>query len=277
MNKLTNYLPKLDFMTSCCQIKEAAIKSELSKKIFKIALPVFITAGCALQRENLTLLISRTFKVFCGHEGWVTPILMISTYLALKYLISLNQKPDDPKFSNTSRTTTWLKEIPKNFVIGIGKLPHSLMISIGTIIIADLIFKSLSINTSNSDFEMKIKQVSMFDATVKGPFLEELFFREFVQGSLISTMKLINLVGFRMKKNVIIREESIHTFSRIFSAAIFGLVHSNQNLNQAAAAGVSSYYCETLLYEKNGLFASFGLHFANNFFSFSLTKALSKP
>lgn len=148
---------------------------------------------------------------------------MISTYLALKYLISLNQKPDDSKFSNTSRITTCLKEIPKNFVLGVCKLPNSLMLSIGTIIIAESIFESLSINAPiSNDYQMKLKQASIFEVAVKGPFLEELFFREFVQGSLISTMKLINLAGFRVKKDVIIREESIHTLSRIFSAAIFG-------------------------------------------------------
>lgn len=276
MNKITKYLPQLDFMTSCRQIKDTVVKSELCKKILKIALLVFITVGCGLQRENLTRLILRTFWVFCGHEGWVTPTLMISSCLALKYLISLNQKPDDSKFSNTSRTTPWLKEIPKNFVVGVGKLPHSLILSIGTAIIANLIFKSFSINTSISNrYQIDLNQ-SMFEFAVKGPFLEELFVREFVQGSLISTMKLINLIGFRVKKEVIIREESIHTLSRIFSAAIFGLAHSNQSLSKAAAIAVSSYYTATLLYEKNGLFASFGLHCANNFFVFCLSKALLK-
>jgi membrane protease YdiL (CAAX protease family) len=123
---------------------------------------------------------------------------------------------------------------------------------------------------------MQIEQASMFALAVKGPFLEELFFREFVQGSLISTMKLVNLAGFRMGKGVTIAEETIHTFSRIFSAATFGLAHSNQDLAQAVTAGISSYCYESWLYEKNGLFASFGLHFANNLVAFTLLKTIPK-
>ena len=78
-----------------------------------------------------------------------------------------------------------------------------------------------------------------------------------------------------MDKGVIIADETINTSSRIFSAATFGLAHSNQSLIQAAAAGVSSYYYETWLYDKHGLFASFGLHCASNFFVACLLRTVT--
>lgn len=268
MNIITSCSNKPQSMTPCHQ-KDEVIKSGLCEKILKIALPVFIIVCCALQREHLTPLIHRAFFNFCGYDGWVTPTLMISTCLALKYLVFLNQKHDNPYFSNTSRITTCLKEIPKNFVKGICKIPHSLILKIGVIITTDLIFNSFSVNTSSSNaYAISINQASAIDVAVKAPFLEELFFREFIQGSLISTMKLVNLMGSRVKKDVIIGEESLHSISRIFSAVIFGLAHSHQSLSQAISSGISSYYFTTLLYERNGLSASIGIHVANNFLVF---------
>jgi membrane protease YdiL (CAAX protease family) len=263
LNGLINNLIGLDCIP--CRQLRTAIESVISKKILKTALLIFITAGCALQRKT-----GRTYRIFLGNEGWVAPTLMISTYLALKYILYLEQKDDN--ISDTRQPFIWIKRIPENFGLGFRELPRSLNLTISTAIIAELIFRSLSFDTSMSFDPM---QLSMLKVTVLGPFLEELFFREFVQGSLIYTMKVINLIRFRMEKKILITEETIHTFSRFISATTFGLAHSDQNLTQSIVAGVSSYYCETLLYEKNGLFASFGHHFANNFYLFCLEQVLS--
>lgn len=269
--------PISEHFSNCCVDNEkdhGFHESELPiKKILKVILPVLLAAGCVLQQNNGTTLIGKTFQAFQGDEGWIPPAVMISSYLALKCILFLNQKPQDQKNSNSNRIFSWLKKIPTNFVIGASNLPKSLMLGISVNIIAKLIFNYFSINASAfADYNIALNQISIFECVLKGPFLEELFFREFVQGSSISTMKVMNLIASRMGKRVTISDDTINTYSRAFGAVTFGLAHANQSLIQAASAGVKSYFHYTRLYEEKGLFASYGLHVANNLFAYLMMK-----
>lgn len=244
---------------------KASPKQELANKVLRIALPIFLAACCILQQNNITLL-ERAYLGFRGYdEGIIVPTIMISTYLALKSLYFLSQRSDDPEVL-TNHVFSWFKKIPKDFAIGVRQFPEAFILNACTLFITKFILKSIYTKDEvNVDYTFKINvdhvdNAGIFEAAIKGPFLEELFFREFVQGSLITAMKLINLVRFP----ITITDETISISSRIFSAATFGLIHTRQSLSLATSACVVSFFYETWLYEKNGLFASFGLHFANN-------------
>lgn len=132
----------------------------------------------------------------------------------------LNEKSEDPEISKTKRTVTWIKNLPSNFLTGVSKLPPSWFFSSSIVIIANLIFKEFSGNTDlilkkiDPSYWHSLEKERIFNLSVKGPFLEELFFRECVQGSLVSILKIINLVGPRIAL-IPIKEETIHLSSRV--------------------------------------------------------------
>ena len=235
------------------------------KKVIKNVLPVFFVAGCVSQHKELNLLVRQAYRAFLGKQGWATPAFMISGSLTMKYILFLNQKSDDPSISNASRVFIWLKKAPKDLITGVKKLPESLLLGLTIITIAKLTFKLMQIEEVNYNLNGTIEKTSVFELAVQTPFLEELFFREILEGSLISSLKLMNVLGSRMGRGAIITDATIHTSSRVLSAVTFGLAHANQKLIQAIKSGVTSYFYETWLYEKHGFFASFGKHCANNF------------
>lgn len=272
MIKIANFSKNINFAL-CGNFRSLYSKSKLSEKIFAISVPVFISAFCVLPRHDLESLIRRAFKCFYGKKGFVDPILMLSTCLTLKYFsnIDRNNSSNHSLLTSKNLNVNYLEKIPENFIAGASHLPTSILVKLLTIAVTGLALKALSVHQATSaTYSAALRQSSLFEVAIQAPFLEELFFRECLQGSLISIMKLTNLAVARISKGAIIPEQYANNFCRIVSAIAFGLGHSKQSLLQGAAAGVSSYYYETWLYEKNGLFASFGHHFANNLLVFSL-------
>jgi len=233
----------------------------ITKKVIKIALPTLLAVGCLFHRENVTIFLIRSYRTFLGFAGPWPQVLLITTYLALKCILLLNQNLNYREILNPKQIFTQLKNTITNFAIGVSQMPPMLLLNVTIVLVSQLIFRSISMDQININYD----KVSLFDMAVKYPFLEELFFREVIQGSMISAMKVINIAGARFGKAEIFSEKTINTSSRLTSAFTFGVLHSNQSFAQATSCAVTAYFYETWLYEKYGLAATFGLHSANNF------------
>ncbi|MDP1834616.1 MAG: CPBP family intramembrane metalloprotease [Chlamydiales bacterium] len=245
--------------------KIAKIAAEGSVKVLRTVAPILLIAGCIKYHTVLNSVVINSISAFCGRQGWVPPILMISTCLVLKGATVLINNTEYRKVFNAVRMLDGLKRAPVNFVSGVMKVPQVIPIGLITAKVVYSIFKYLSIlDIPNAAAFETVSKMSMFEVAVKRPFLEELFFRTFLQGGLHSAMELLNVLGQRLGRAELFTNSTIDHSSRMFSALTFGLGHSHQSLVQATSAGVCSYFYETWLYEKSGLFASFGLHFASN-------------
>ncbi len=74
MIKIANFSKNINFAL-CGNFRSLYSKSKLSKKIFAISVPVFISAFCVLPRHDLESLIRRAFKCFYGKKGFVDPAI----------------------------------------------------------------------------------------------------------------------------------------------------------------------------------------------------------